>query len=129
MQIFYITSIIYMYYICYNSPENIALNKPANQTGTWQDLTADKAVDGLKDSNTNGIADYYKQVCAHPDTGDSNVPAEWWVYLGDTYSINTVTVYNTYDNGGEHMKLAVSIILLFISSYVHLQAKTNHKKT
>ena len=82
--------------------ENIPLNKPVIQTGTWQDLTADKAVDGLKDNNTNGIRDDYKQFCAHPDTGDSKVPAEWWVYLGDTYSINTVIVYNTYDIGGKY---------------------------
>ena len=76
---------------------NIALNKPAYQTGQWEGLSAGKAVDGNLDIPSGG--NYYKSVCAHPDalTG----VAKWWVDLQATYLISTVTIHNTYNSGGE----------------------------
>ena len=38
---------------------NIALNKPSNQTGTFNDMTADKAVDGNLDTCAHPNADYF----------------------------------------------------------------------
>ena len=73
---------------------NIALKKAAYQTGEWQGLSAGKAVDGNLDRSPSG--DYYKSVCAHPEAPTNSV-AKWWVDLGATYTINTVTIYNTYD--------------------------------
>ena len=52
------------------------------------------------DDNT----EYYLSVCAHPETNwHRGGPAKWWVDLEDTYSISTVTVWNTYNNGGNYM--------------------------
>lgn len=81
-------------YIC--AAENLALHKPANQTGAWGGLTADRAVDGRYGA-TNGDQ-YY---CAHPDNGGNWQPAEWWVDLQDTYMVDNVTLYNTYDAGSK----------------------------
>jgi hypothetical protein len=77
---------------------NIALHKPADQTGVWSNMLARNAVDGYQDNNTQTAPDYYRTVCAHPDNPLG--VAQWWVDLESVYYIHTVTVYNTYDNGG-----------------------------
>ena len=81
--------------------ENLALRKPANQTGMWGGLSADRAVDGRY--GTNG-SQYY---CAHPDNRvNGNKPAEWWVDLQDIYLVDNVIIYNTYDvSGKSYVKL------------------------
>ena len=43
--------------------------------------------------------------CAHPHNKNlvngAYAPAEWWVDLQDTYRVDNVIVFNTYDNYGE----------------------------
>ena len=77
---------------------NIALNKPAYQTGQWEGLSADKAVDGLLDIRS--VGNYYESVCAHPLAQRGGV-ALWWVDLQATYMISNVIIYNTYNSGGK----------------------------
>ncbi|KAK2157478.1 hypothetical protein LSH36_190g00050 [Paralvinella palmiformis] len=74
--------------------QNLALGKPANQTGMYDNLSADRAVDGGYGSDNGG--QYY---CAHPYNKDYK-PAEWWVDLQDTYLVDNVIIYNTYNSGG-----------------------------
>jgi len=82
--------------------ENLALYKPANQTGMYKDLSADRAVDGHY--GTNGSQCY----CAHPDNRvNDNKPAEWWVDLQDIYLVDNVIIYNTYNYGGKSYDMYV----------------------
>jgi len=77
--------------------ENLALYKPANQTGIWGRLSADRAVDGCYGS-VNGDQRY----CAHPDNKvNDNKPAEWWVDLQDIYLVDNAIIYNTYNLPGK----------------------------
>ena len=81
---------------------NIALDKPTGQIGRYGGATSDKAVDGRYDVDDG--SKYYLTVCAHPDTyWDGGVPAKWWIDLEDTYSISTLTVWNTYNSSGNYM--------------------------
>ena len=66
---------------------NIALNKPSNQTGTFNDMTADKAVDGNLDT------------CAHPNA-DYFVPSSWMIDLEASYRVTRFTIFNTKDFAG-----------------------------
>ena len=84
---------------------NIPLySKPTNQTGTFADLTSDKAVDGIKYNKQDG-QDY----CAHP-LNPTGQPAEWWIDLENMYKIHIVTLYNTGNSGGW---LIVNILFKF----------------
>lgn len=75
-------------------PGNVAYGKSAVQTGAWAGLTANKAVDGMLDSD--GIGNQY---CAHPyaDRG----PAQWTADLQDNHRLYSITIYNT-----EHSKFS-----------------------
>ena len=67
--------------------KNVAFGKPANQTGTWEDDTADRAVDG----NTDGFLDHMS--CAHlfaPLGGE----VKWMVDLESMHVVLSVTLYN-----------------------------------
>ncbi|KAK2157480.1 hypothetical protein LSH36_190g01036 [Paralvinella palmiformis] len=60
--------------------ENLALRKPANQTGMWGGLSADRAVDGRYGSVSGD-----QRYCAHPDNRvNDNKPAECVRHTIDT---------------------------------------------
>jgi len=81
---------------------NIALDKPTGQIGVYGGATSDKAVDGRYDKDDD--SEYYLNVCAHPDASwQGRGPAKWWIDLEDTYTISTVTVWNTYNSAGNYM--------------------------
>ncbi len=71
----------------------MAYRRPAVQTGVWDGQTADRAVDGLLDSD--GTENRY---CAHPNTNTG--PAMWTVDLGSNHQLYNVTIYNTENAGG-----------------------------
>ena len=84
---------------------NVAFGKPANQTGTWEDDTADRAVDG----NTDGNLDHMS--CAHlfaPLDGE----VKWTVDLESMHVVLSVTLYNRnslfYYQRMSHMEVWVS---------------------
>ncbi len=65
---------------------NIAYNKPAEQMGTYDGLTADLAVDG------DTTPDRGQRHCAYASSYSLGV---WWkVDLGGLYTIDRVIVYN-----------------------------------
>ena len=66
----------------------------------YKDLSANRAVDGRYGTISS---QYY---CAHPDNKD-NKPAEWWVDLQDTYLVDNVIIYNTYDFLGKSYNMYV----------------------
>ena len=75
------------------SVENVALGRPATQSGTHTSNTADKAVDGDTDPNLN------IDKCAHPDTrtlsDDEHNTAAWWrVDLQASFDIYRVVIHN-----------------------------------
>lgn len=63
--------------------------KPTNQTGVFNGLTSEKAVDGTLYNDK-----YQDKYCAHPYNGNGD-PAEWWIDLGELYTLLTVKIYNT----------------------------------
>jgi hypothetical protein len=69
--------------------ENLAINKPARQIGTYDEETADKAVDNQPEAT-----------CSTADSNDDNLPAWWQVDLGELCNINSVVIsapqYNDY---------------------------------
>ncbi|XP_035693791.1 fucolectin-1-like [Branchiostoma floridae] len=69
--------------------QNIALNKPANQTSTARNAPAGLAVDG----NLN--TDFSAGSCSLTSTEDN---PSWWVDLGQTHIIDRVDIYNRQDN-------------------------------
>ncbi len=72
----------------------MAYNKPAEQTGVWQGLVAERAVDG------DPIPYQQAGSCAHPY--DRNISQAWWrVDLGYLHRIYSVTIYNTNDEFGQ----------------------------
>jgi len=67
------------------SAENVALNKPASQSSTFDDAVASLAVDGRYDTES----------CTRLDT------QPWWaVDLGTAYDVSRVTVTNS--NNANH---------------------------
>lgn len=72
--------------------DNLALNKPAYESGAFGGLGAQRAVDGILD---NGASENHSlRVCAMT-VSDGDGPAQWSVDLLNTYTIYTVTVFNT----------------------------------
>lgn len=67
---------------------NVALNKPATQTSSYETATASKAVDG----NTDGI--YNNGSITHTIL----TPNNWWqVDLLESFSISDITLFNRTD--------------------------------
>lgn len=82
--------------LCLLHAENVALGKNAAQSGTWDELVPDLAVDGqlgLRDGTNEGR-------CAHP-FNEAGQAAWLYVDLGGLFRIFTVTVHNTYNIGGK----------------------------
>ena len=70
------------------STENVALHKPANQSSTYSDAVAGRAVDGI----TKTDHDKSEGGCTATD-GRTN--EEWWmVNLGKPYAIINITIFN-----------------------------------
>ena len=67
------------------------------QVGTYFNMDASKAVDRHKGQQDQ------QRYCAHPDSKDkvNNMAAWWTVDLGTVYRVFNVTIYNTWDIGGE----------------------------
>ena len=84
-------------------PDNVSLGKPATQSTTGFGGVASRAVDG----NTNGV--YNGGSVTHTATGD---PEPWWeVDLLDSFSIDTITLWNRTDCCVERLtNLRVSIL-------------------
>ena len=77
---------------------NVAYGKPAFQSGAFDYLTADLAVDGrLWEEGTAWHGNHY---CAHPDIRDGS-PGQWTLDLEGNYQLYNITVYNREDGGGE----------------------------
>ena len=79
---------------------NVAFQKTAWQTGTWNGLEASYAVDG-KGYTAN------QEYCAHPDP--LSPPGCWAVDLGAVHRIFNVTIYNTQNNG---MMILIDFMLI-----------------
>ncbi|MEL6925859.1 MAG: discoidin domain-containing protein, partial [Bacteroidota bacterium] len=72
-----------------NSTENLALNKPATQSGEVFGGSPDKAVDGNNNGNFN----------AGSVTATSNIQNAWWeVDLGEVSNIDMIKLWNRTDN-------------------------------
>ena len=85
----------------------------------WGGLSADRAVDGRYGS-VNGDQRY----CAHPDNRvNDNKPAEWWVDLQDTYLVDNVTIYNTYDSRGKSYNICQIMIMNLFIDIIHMSLK------
>ena len=65
---------------------NVAYGKTANQSGTYKDKIAPRAVDG------NITADLAGGRCAHPDNVKGK-PAWWSVDLGDLFKISDIVFF------------------------------------
>lgn len=70
----------------------MAFQKEAFQSGEWDGLSPDRAVDGQLSSDSD-------EYCAHPQN-ERNEPAWFFVDLGGLHRIINVTVFNTYNTGG-----------------------------
>lgn len=65
---------------------DIAINKTAVQSSTFENNVADGAVDGIRGT------DLIKDICAHTALNETN---PWWmVDLKDVYYITTVRILN-----------------------------------
>lgn len=65
---------------------DIAINKTAEQSSTFENNEAAAAVDGIRGTNL------IKDICAHTALNDTN---PWWmVDLQDVYYITTVRILN-----------------------------------
>jgi len=72
--------------------QNIALNKPTNQSSTWYGAVASKAVDGITTGNYANVSHTQSETIM------------WWkVDLGATYAINQIKVYNRTDARSERI--------------------------
>ncbi|XP_070545135.1 pentraxin fusion protein-like isoform X1 [Ptychodera flava] len=79
--------------------ENLALNKEASQSSTYEIGEASKAVDGMKNNN-----DYHAGSCSHTD---HQYNAWWKVDLDQMYLITRIDITNREDCCGERLKGAV----------------------
>ncbi len=75
-----------------NFTGNVAYNKNADQSGSWDDNHASGAVDGNRNRKMDAGS------CAHPDS--TNGPAWWRVDLGSPHVIYNVTIINRDSNKG-----------------------------
>ncbi len=92
-----------------NVPGNVAYGKPAEQTGVWYGLKADRAVDGrLWDQQASGS--YGNDHCAGPYTANINYPVQWTIDLQYNHQLYNVTIYNTRDENGRIMYKMIKII-------------------
>jgi hypothetical protein len=81
-------------------PTNLALGKPAYQSSTAFGMEASRAVDGNIDGN------YYSGSITQTLAGG---PQWWMVDLGDTYTIDSVIVYNRTDCCADRLKGQVGV--------------------
>ncbi len=89
----------------------MAYRRPAVQTGTYGGLTADRAVDGILDSDDIG-----NQYCAHPYTNTG--PAMWTVDLGSSHRLYHVTIYNREDYGGITLSGGKRLFFTYATAYL-----------
>ena len=90
-----LTALSQTYFI--HTEQNLAIHKPAWQSGTSDSLAASRAVDGRyggEDGDQRYCADPYNR----PKADGRTAPAEWWVDLQDNYTVDHVTLYNTYQS-------------------------------
>ena len=89
--------------------------KPADQTGMWKGLSADRAVVGRYGTL------YDQKYCAHPDNEENiEEPVECWVDLENIYIVDNVTKYNTYDGLGKSREKEFRIDLSVVNSGVSI---------
>ncbi|XP_063412896.1 uncharacterized protein LOC134695539 [Mytilus trossulus] len=96
--------------------QNVALNKESRQSTTYHDrnLTGIAALANDGDTYQHYEITNVKVFCSHTLV---NQQEQWWaVDLGQTYNINSVTIYNRIDHKPERL---ANIYILVYNPMVH----------